>query len=235
VSRPAAGSMMRPPFKRSFSMSRSLVGGIENTGCTPYLAISAVRNYACAVLSLSGGCAAMQKDVKRTAQRAPSIRSRLLAARQRSPLLGRPGFLIRRLHQLHCSLFLEETRDFAITPVQYSLMTALAARGELDQNTLALEIGLERTSVAEVVPRLQRRGLLMRRRSGKDRRVKLVRLTRKGGALLHKMAAAVQRAHDRTIDRLENSKRDAFLLHLIELVEANNEVGSVPFRLPQRT
>jgi MarR family transcriptional regulator, lower aerobic nicotinate degradation pathway regulator len=177
----------------------------------------------------------MQKDVKRTAQRAPSIRSRLLAARQRSPLLGRPGFLIRRLHQLHCSLFLEETRDFVITPVQYSLMTALAARGELDQNTLALEIGLERTSVAEVVPRLQRRGLLMRRRSGKDRRVKLVRLTRKGGALLHKMAAAVQRAHDRTIDRLENSKRDAFLLHLIELVEANNEVGSVPFRLPQRT
>jgi DNA-binding MarR family transcriptional regulator len=147
-------------------------------------------------------------------------------------LLGRPGFLIRRLHQLHCSLFLEETRGFDITPVQYSLMTALAARGELEQNSLALEIGLERTSVAEVVPRLQGRGFLQRRRSSDDGRVKLVRLTRRGNALLRKMALPAKRAHDRTIDRLGKSERDLFLLQLIKLVEANNAIGSVPFRLP---
>jgi DNA-binding MarR family transcriptional regulator len=162
-----------------------------------------------------------------------SVRARLLAARRKSPLLGRPGFLIRRLHQLHCALFLEETRGFDITPVQYSLMTALAARGELEQNCLALEIGLERTSVAEVVPRLQRRGLLARRRSTDDGRVRLVRLTPKGSALLRRMAARVRRAHDRTIDRLAGPERDLFLLQLIELVEANNEVGSVRFRLPR--
>jgi MarR family transcriptional regulator, lower aerobic nicotinate degradation pathway regulator len=162
----------------------------------------------------------------------PGVRARLRAARRRSPLLARPGFLIRRLHQLHCSLFLEETRGFDITPVQYSLMTTLAARGELEQNSLALEIGLERTSVAEVVPRLQGRGLLQRRRSADDGRVKLVRLTRKGNALLRKMALPVKRAHDRTIDQLGKSERDVFLLQLIELVEANNEIGSVPFRLP---
>jgi DNA-binding MarR family transcriptional regulator len=162
-----------------------------------------------------------------------SVRARLLAARRRSPLLGRPGFLIRRLHQLHSALFLEETRGFDITPVQYSLMTALAARGELEQNSLALEIGLERTSVAEVVPRLQRRGLLARRRSDDDARVKLVRLTRKGSALLRRMAAKVRRAHDRTVDRLAGAERDLFLLQLIELVEANNHVGSVRFRLPR--
>jgi len=161
-----------------------------------------------------------------------SVRTRLLAARRRSPLLGRPGFLIRRLHQLHCSLFLEETRGFDITPVQYSLMTTLAARGELDQNSLALEIGLERTSVAEVVPRLQGRGLLQRRRSADDGRVRLVRLTRKGKTLARRMARAVQRAHDRTIGRLEKSEKELFLLQLIKLVEANNEIGSVPFRLP---
>lgn len=162
----------------------------------------------------------------------PSIKAQLQAAEKRSPLLGRPGFLIRRLHQLHCSLFLEETREFNITPVQYSLMTALDQRGELDQNSLALEIGLERTSVAEVVPRLQERGLLERRQSPDDGRVRLVRLTRKGRSLLAKMESAVQRAHDRTIDQLPKTERDAFLLQLIRLVEANNDVGSVPFRLP---
>jgi DNA-binding MarR family transcriptional regulator len=159
-----------------------------------------------------------------------SQRARLLAARQKSPLLGRPGFLIRRLHQLHCWLFLEETREFGITPVQYSLLTALAVRGELDQNSLALEIGLERTSVGEVVPRLQRRGFLARRRGADDGRVKMVRLTAKGKALLRKMAKSVQRAHDRTIDQLGKTEREALMLQLIRLVEANADIGSVPFR-----
>jgi DNA-binding MarR family transcriptional regulator len=155
----------------------------------------------------------------------------LRAARSRSPLLGRPGFLIRRLHQLHCVLFFEETRGYDITPVQYSLMTALAARGELEQSSLALQIGMERSSVAEVVPRMQQRGLLARRRSPEDGRVQLISLTRKGAALLRRMAGAVQRAHDRTLEQLNAPDREWFLLQLIRLVEANKEIGSVPLRL----
>ena len=146
-------------------------------------------------------------------------------------MLARPGFLIRRLHQLHCALFFEETRGYDITPVQYSLMTALAVRGELEQNSLALEIGMERSSVAEVVPRMQRRGLLSRRRSTEDGRVKLIGLTRKGATLLKRMARAVQRAHDRTIDQLNAADRETFMLQLVKLVEANKEIGSVPLRL----
>jgi DNA-binding MarR family transcriptional regulator len=161
-----------------------------------------------------------------------SIRAQLAAARKRSPLLGRPGFLIRRLHQLHCSLFAEETRGYDITPVQFSLLTTLAARGELEQNRLALEIGLERTSVAEVVPRLARRGLLVRERSRSDGRVRLIRLSPRGRALVKAMERAVQRAHDRTLQSLSRPQRDLFLWHLINLVEANNEVVSVPLRLP---
>lgn len=149
----------------------------------------------------------------------------------RSSLLGRPGFLIRRLHQVHCSLFQEETRGQDITPVQYSLLSSLAVLGELDQNTIAQAIGLERTSVAEVIPRLEARGLLLRRQSEKDKRVKLVKLTRKGKTLVTRMNQAVQRAHDRTLEALPAEQRDLFMLQLIRLVEANNEVKSAPLRL----
>ena len=162
----------------------------------------------------------------------PSVQEQLLTAQQRSPLLARPGFLIRRLHQLHCALFVEETRDFGITPVQYSLMTALDERGELDQNSLALEIGLERTTVADVVLRLHDRGVLERRQSAVDRRVRLVKLTRKGRALLKKMACAVQRAHDRTVAQLPQDERDLFLLQMVKLVETNNDISGAPLRLP---
>lgn len=162
----------------------------------------------------------------------PSVQEQLITAQRRSPLLARPGFLIRRLHQLHCALFTEETRDFGITPVQYSLMTALEERGELDQNSLALEIGLERTTVADVVLRLHDRGVLERRQSAMDGRVRLVKLTRKGKTLLRKMALAVQRAHDRTVEHLPPEERDLFLLQMVKLVELNNDISNVPLRLP---
>jgi DNA-binding MarR family transcriptional regulator len=162
---------------------------------------------------------------------AVSTKAQLRAARDRSLLLTRPGFLIRRMHQLHCALFIEATRGFNITPVQYSLLTTLAEHEQLDQKSLAHEIGLERTSVAEVVLRLQTRGLVERYVSPEDARVKLVRLTRKGRTLVEKMEPAVQLAHERTISHLPRAERDQFLLQLIRLVEANNDIGNVPFRL----
>ena len=36
------------------------------------------------------------------------------------PLSQRPGFLIRRLHQIHVALFQEACGEFEITPLQYS-------------------------------------------------------------------------------------------------------------------
>jgi DNA-binding MarR family transcriptional regulator len=116
-----------------------------------------------------------------------AVRAQLQTFHSRSALFARPGFLIRRLHQIHTWLFTEETQQFNITPVQFSLLTALAEHGEMDQNTVALEIGLERTSVAEVLPRLEARGLVERRQSEQDKRVRLVKISRKGRALLKRM------------------------------------------------
>jgi len=137
-----------------------------------------------------------------TAKKTPAIEAALLAATARSLLFSRPGFLIRRLHQIHSWLFSEETSAFNITPVQYSLLTALLDHGEMDQNTLAIEIGLERTSVAEVLPRLEAREVIERRQSPHDKRVKLVKLSRKGRSLLKRMEPAALRAHARTIEHL---------------------------------
>lgn len=161
-------------------------------------------------------------------------RATLATAQHKSLLFTRPGFLIRRLHQIHSALFLEETREFGVTPVQYSLLTALSQHGEMEQGTLALEIGLERTSVAEVIPRLQERGLIERRQAPQDKRVKRVRLTRKGRNLVNKMAPAVQRAHDRSLDPLPPEERDLFMLKLIQLVEASHAPSAVPLRLRAR-
>lgn len=162
---------------------------------------------------------------------APTVQAQLQAIQTRSALFSRPGFLIRRLHQIHTWLFAEETQKFSITPVQFSLLTALVEHGEMDQNTLALEIGLERTSVAEVLPRLEARALVERQQSERDKRVKLVRISRKGRALVKRMEQAAQRAHERTIAHLPPEQRELFLLQLSQLVEAHNDNSVVPLRI----
>ena len=160
----------------------------------------------------------------------PMLEAELASIQQRSVLYTRPGFLIRRLHQIHSGLFLEETSEFNITPVQYSLLSALLEQGELDQISLAMEIGLERTSVAEVLPRLETRGLIERRQSPLDGRVKLVRIARKGRALVQRMQEAVVRAHDRTIEALTPAERQFFMLMMIRLVESSDVPGVAPLR-----
>ncbi|TXI88873.1 MULTISPECIES: MarR family winged helix-turn-helix transcriptional regulator [unclassified Cupriavidus] len=160
----------------------------------------------------------------------PLLEAELNTIQKRSVLYARPGFLIRRLHQIHSGLFLEETSEFNITPVQYSLLSALLEQGELDQISLAMEIGLERTTVAEVLPRLEARGLLERRQSPLDGRVKLVRIARKGRALVQRMQDAVKRAHDRTIEALAPAERQLFMLMMIRLVESSDVPGVAPLR-----
>jgi len=83
------------------------------------------------------------------------------------PLSQRPGFLIRRLHQIHVALFQEACGEFEVTPLQYSLLSALAARKETaDQTTLAADIALDRTTTTGALKRLAARKFVERAVNG---------------------------------------------------------------------
>lgn len=147
------------------------------------------------------------------------------AAEVRLPLWSRPGFLLRRLNQIHYALFLEECSQYAITPVQYGLLTALSVRGRLDQSSLAAELGLDRTNIADVLRRLERRGLVKRTPDPDDKRVRLATLTQRGRDLTAKMFAAMQRSQDRLLSPLTQPERDRFMATLVRLIEVNNAYG----------
>ena len=96
---------------------------------------------------------------KRAARRAGGAQAatkalRVGAIHSDMPLWARPGYLLRRLHQIHYALFFEECAGFEITPVQYGLLTTLSLNPDLDQNSLARELGIDRTNVADVLSRL---------------------------------------------------------------------------------
>jgi DNA-binding MarR family transcriptional regulator len=143
----------------------------------------------------------------------------------RLPLWSRPGFLLRRLNQIHYALFLEECSRYNITPVQYGLLTALSIRGHLDQSSLAAELGLDRTNIADVLRRLETRGLVKRSQDIKDRRVRIAKITAKGRDITARMFPSMQRSQDRLLAPLTQPERDKFMATLVRLIEANNAYG----------
>ena len=145
-------------------------------------------------------------------------------------LASRPGFLIRRLHQIHVAIFLEECKEFNVTPVQYSVLTALR-QSDLDQTTLANKVGMDLATTAQVLRRLEERGWLTRHRNEEDRRQRIAGLSGFGRQMLAEMDAFARRAHERTVDHLEKPEREAFVRYLIKLVEANNSYSRAPLRL----
>src|SRR5258708_13935903 len=114
-------------------------------------------------------------------------RRRLRKAEAAWSLEQRRGFLIRRLHQIHVALFQKRCAAFEITPLQYSLLSALAKRGTADQTTLAADVALDRTTTTGALKRLQLRHFVERSIHHRDRRAQMCRLTKRGGAPLQRV------------------------------------------------
>jgi len=94
-----------------------------------------------------------------------------------SPLVERVGFLIRRLHQIHLALFFQEVGDLDITTIQFTALSVLFQRGEIDQSELAVQVGMDRTNVSDVVRRLLERGYVTVRVNPVHGRRRLIGLT----------------------------------------------------------
>ena len=137
----------------------------------------------------------------------------------------RPGFLIRRLHQIHVALFQRKCAGFDITPLQYSLLTALARRGAADQTTLAAEVMLDRTTTTGALKRLQSRKFIERAVYSRDRRAQMCRLTRSGERLLRKIEAPARAAHHETLDGLSKAEQKRFIAMMQKVVAGRDRLS----------
>src|ERR1700730_8540126 len=138
------------------------------------------------------------------------------------PLGQRPGFLIRRLHQIHVALFQEKCAQFEITPLQYSLLSALAVRGTADQTTLAVDVALDRTTTTGALKRLQLRNFVERSIHHRDRRAQICRLTKAGASLLRQMESSARAAHRETVADLRKADQKRFIAMLQQIVAARS-------------
>lgn len=145
-------------------------------------------------------------------------------------LYAMPGHLIRRSQQIAVSLFVEETAAFGVTPVQYAALVAIAEQPGIDATRLSQLIAFDRSTIGNVLARLEDRGLIARKSGVRDKRVKRLRVTRRGATLVARIETAVGHAQERILAPLAPAERRLFMAMLTRLVQVNNRYSRVPLR-----
>lgn len=125
-----------------------------------------------------------------------------------------PGHLLRRCQQRAVEIFMEEIGTARLTPRQFALLLTLAQRPGLTQTELVEETGIDRSTVGDMIDRLVRRGLVRRRRSGRDQRANTLAILPAGTAALREALPAVERAQLRIMAPLPPAMRGAFMAAL---------------------
>jgi DNA-binding MarR family transcriptional regulator len=142
----------------------------------------------------------------------------------------KPGYLFRRMQQIAVAIFVEECKAYDLTPVQYAALVAIRTHPGIDATRLSAVIAFDRSTLGNVIERLESKAWVERKPSREDKRVKLLTLTKAGENLLRAIMPSVDRAQERMLQPLKPADRKTLLALMTQLVDLNNEASRVPLR-----
>ncbi|HLI11368.1 MAG TPA: MarR family transcriptional regulator [Alphaproteobacteria bacterium] len=145
-------------------------------------------------------------------------------------IYGRPGFKLRRAHQIAQAIFMEECKAFDLTPTQYGVLFVLSLRPGLDQISLARLLGLDRSTTGMVVGILAARDLVRRTVDPRDKRKRTLAVTAAAAKLIDEVQPALRRAQERLLAPFAPTERQT----LLDLLDRLLEIGTSETRAPLR-
>ena len=129
-----------------------------------------------------------------------------------------PGHLLHRAEQRAEEVFAALLDDDNVTLRQFAVLAAVAEQAGLTQTDLVRITGIDRSTLADMMSRMEKKGLIAREKSSEDKRAKSVRLTGKGRARMGDAAPHAMAADEAILNALPKNKRRAFLETLQGLV-----------------
>jgi DNA-binding MarR family transcriptional regulator len=128
---------------------------------------------------------------------------------ERSPL-----HLLHRAGQCAAEIFQAELGGNDLTPRQYAVLLTVAQNEGLSQTELVQLTGIDRSTLADIVHRMLKKGFLQRRRTRDDARAYAVKLTDDGDKALKTYEPLARRVDERILASLPAAQRDRFLQDL---------------------
>lgn len=139
-------------------------------------------------------------------------------------LSGHPGHLARRLQQVHYLLWNTMVSEQTTSP-QFAVLNTLVASPGLDQRTVGERVGLDRSTIAEVISRLTRRGLLRKTRDPRDGRRSRLAVTDEGRAVHRELTVRTARMNEVFLAPLAPAEQTVFLDLLRRVADAAEGLG----------
>lgn len=137
-----------------------------------------------------------------------------------------PTHLLHRANQCAGDVFAAEMSQSDLTPRQYAVLVTVAANEGLSQTGLVERTGIDRSTLADIVRRMLKKGLLQRRRTREDARAYAVKLTEEGSRAMKAAESCARRADDRILAALPARQREQMLDELVTLVDQLSRVAA---------
>jgi DNA-binding MarR family transcriptional regulator len=142
-----------------------------------------------------------------------------------SDLYSMPGHLIRRVHQISTAIFAEECAKAGLTSVQFAALTAIRENPDVDATRLSSLIAFDRSTLGNVLERLEAKGWIIRNPSPHDKRIKVLSLAPAGATVLDGVRPAVLRVQQRLLEPLEPGERSEMLRMLEQLIRSHEHLA----------
>lgn len=121
-----------------------------------------------------------------------------------------PSHLLRRAQQFASESFLQAGLSDGVTLRQSVVLAAIAEGAVGSQSDLVRATGVDRSTLADMIARMEKKGLIARSTAAEDGRAKSVQLTPAGRARLEEALPAMRQVDDALLEALPRNRRNAF-------------------------
>lgn len=133
--------------------------------------------------------------------------------------------LLHRAGQRADELFTASMGEKDLTPRQYAVLKAVAIMENPSQTALVEYTGIDRSTIADIVRRLIKRGMLQRRRTAHDARMYAVKLTPAGREALESAEPVAKTTEEQLLSVLPAQQR-AVVIQALSTIVAKLDAAS---------
>jgi len=139
------------------------------------------------------------------------------------PLNKSAAHLLHKAGQFATEVFAEKVGSNGLTPRQFAVLSVVERHQGLSQTDLVVVTGIDRSTLADIVRRMLKKGLLSRRRTQQDQRAYAIRLSPEGQAVLDDLAPRAAEADEFILAAIPIELREAFMLALKAIVSKSDD------------
>ena len=135
-----------------------------------------------------------------------------------------PGHLLRRAQQYADDLYKKEVGAKGPTARQFTVLHTISENEGLSQTDLVRKTGIDRSTLADMIARLTKQGMVARQRTKTDARANAVKLTAQGKKAVKSAEAKVMKAEEEALSMLPKTQQSSFMKNLKAYADALDKI-----------